>query len=237
MPTNNNQLYTVVKVEKITDDITTITFTDATGKRPSYIAGQYINVFFPDSGTPEGKAYTISSAPSENIFCLSVKGIGEFSYRLNSLKIGDTVLGSLPYGYFYSESTDAPLVMVAGGISVTPFRSMIIESLFKNPGRTLYLFLSARTADGLIFREEFNALAAKYPTLKVFYYVTRETSIDSSITKRRITCCEIISRTQASSDTEFMICGSISFTRDMWQGLKQQKVPEEMIYTEAFFSH
>ena len=39
------------------------------------------------------------------------------------------------------------------------------------------------------------------------------------------------------ADAEFMICGSISSIRDMWKGLRDLGIPEETIYTEAFFSH
>jgi ferredoxin-NADP reductase len=37
-------------------------------------------------------------------------------------------------------------------------------------------------------------------------------------------------------EQEFFICGSISFVRDMWKGLKLAGIPEENLYTEAFFA-
>jgi ferredoxin-NADP reductase len=35
--------------------------------------------------------------------------------------------------------------------------------------------------------------------------------------------------------TEILICGSIQFTRDVWKGLKNTGLSEDIIYTEAFF--
>src|SRR3989338_5642077 len=113
-------------------------------KIPEFPPGQYITVYFPELGTPEGKAYSISSAPGEDRFTITVRGIGEFSNRLVSMSIGDRVIAGEPYGYFYSESNETPLVMIAAGIGVAPFRSMIIENVRKNPNRKLFLFHSSR---------------------------------------------------------------------------------------------
>lgn len=208
-------------------------------KIPAYTAGQFITVYFPESGTPEGKAYSMSSAPIENFLNLTVKAMGEFSNRLCSLKVGDKVIGSLPYGYFYSELEDTNLIMIAAGIGVTPFRSIILNTLKNNPIRKMSLFYTARTYDDLIFKKEFDDLQKENKNFKVFYFITREKNNRSDIINQRIAITDLVGSSSARriADREFMICGSISFVGEIWKGLRSAEVPEEMIYTEAFFSH
>jgi len=216
---------------------------DGTGKAytPVFRAGQFINVYFPETGTPEGKAYSISSAPHEDILAITVKAVGEFSNKLHQLKVGDRLTASMPYGYFYTETETSELVMIAGGISIAPFRSMILDSLQKKPNRKLALFHSSRTYDESIFRDEFAVLEKRFPNLKVFRYVTRDKVANVGIIHERLKIEDIIGTTDKAKldihTREFLICGSINFVGELWKGLRKAGVPEDVIYTESFFSH
>jgi nitric oxide dioxygenase len=151
------------------------------------------------------------------------------------MKNGDTIEASLPYGYFYSESSTSSLVMVAGGMGVAPFRSMIMDSLAKNPTRKLSLFISNKKIEDSIFKNEFEKAQSSSEYLKVYNYLTQEDSVPQEAIKGRIPVEDIINQTKHMHDREFLICGSIPFVRDFWKGLKQTGLPEETIYTEAFF--
>ena len=229
--------YIVQRTERETDDVSTIYLWPEKEKRVAYIPGQFITVYLPESGTPQGKAYSISSAPCEHTIALSVQAMGEFSRHLTSLSPGDIVHGSLPYGYFYSESEDSDLVLIAAGIGIAPFRSQIIEMLSKNPRRNITLFYSAKTTKDIVFKKEFDRLESIYKTVRILYHITREKHVGQKMNLGRISGKKIMSVIGKKSTTEFFICGGISFTRDIWRDLRQQGVPEEMICTEAFFSH
>ncbi len=232
---------TYVVKEKIAESATVSTLKLALPdeKIPVYHSGQFITIYFPELHTPEGKAYSMSGAPHGDALVITVKAMGEFSRRLCALAVGDTVTASLPYGYFYSESEESTLVMIAGGIGVTPFRSMIEDSLAHNPARKLVLFYSSRTYDDLVFKKEFTDLQMKYENFKVLYFVTREKSPDPEIIHARMNMDDILGSGPHKNirGREFMICGSIPFVSDIWKGLRARGVPEETIYTEAFFSH
>ena len=79
----------VLRVTRETSDVVTIYFT-VPGVDFQYQAGQYITVFFEDSSTPAGKAYSLSSAPHESELSITVKKVGEYSGRLHALNAGDT---------------------------------------------------------------------------------------------------------------------------------------------------
>ncbi len=236
--TETKKAYVVENRTALTNAISTVTFELPDGSIPSYCPGQFINVYFPELGTPEGKAYSMSSAPSEGKMSITVRAIGKFSNRLCSLKEGDTLTASLPYGYFHSESEESHLIMLAGGIGVTPFRSMIAESLARDPSRKMTLFYSSRTNADLIFKKRFDELQEEHPHFDVHYFVTREKPISSSFGANRMTAENVLACLRGyRPDQEFLICGSIPFVSDMWKGLRAGGVPEEAIYTEAFFSH
>jgi len=236
--TETKKAYVVENRTALTSAISTITFELPDGSIPAYRPGQFINVYFPESGTPEGKAYSMSSAPSEGVMSITVRAIGQFSNRLCALKECDTLVASLPYGYFNSESEDSHLVMLAGGIGVTPFRSMIVESLHTDPSRKMSLFYSSRTNADLIFKKKFDELQEKHAHFEAHYFVTREKPRHDPVEAGRMTAEGVLKQLRGyRRNQEFLICGSIPFVSDMWKGLRAGGVPEEAIYTEAFFSH
>lgn len=227
--------YTVVEKVQEAPGVFTLKFTS--GETPPYVPGQFITVYFPELGTPEGKAYSISSAPDEGALAITVKQIGEFSNRLCSLEPGDTVEASAPCGYFFSESNTSTLVMLAAGIGISPFRSMMRGALKKNPARKLLLLCSSRAAADIIFRETLDGLQAAETAVRVEYFITREEPVPQGMVRGRMTPEAVIQAVGAAPDPEFFICGSIPFVRDLWRGLKWAGVSEDRLYTEAFFSH
>ncbi len=235
-------------VEKVTEapSVSTIKLVIDDGVKknivPPFHPGQFINVYFPELGTPEGKAYSISSSPLEKTLNITVKAMGQFSNKLCALEKGDMITASLPYGYFYSESDETSIVMIAGGIGIAPFRSMIFDAAARTPQRKLRLFCSYRAAADIIFRKELDALSAAAPCdFKVFYFVTREECRDPAVISGRMSVNDIIGNAKKGrkniAGREFFMCGSIQFVGSFWKALRKQGVLEEMMCTESFFSH
>lgn len=232
----NSVGYVVRAVSPEAPGVTTLHLTLANGSIPAYVPGQYITVYAPHLGTPEGKAYSASSSPEEATLNITVKDIGKFSHYLSTRKAGDEIAGSLPYGYFYSESDTTPLVMVAAGIGISPFRGMILHSVRKNQKRELFLFCSNRTTEDIVFKKELDELVAEYKNLHIKHCITRGEA-GPDMMRSRITARYILDALGKTKNPEFLLCGSISFVRDLWRDLKANSVPEECVYTEAFFSH
>ena len=224
--------YLVREKKRENYDTVTLSLTLQDGTVPPFLSGQFISVYFPELNTPEGKSYSISNPPGEKTFNITVKGIGEFSNRLCATLPGDNILGSLPYGFFFSEEDELDLVLIAGGIGVTPFRSTILHTRMHKPERRITLFQSARTAADLVFENELGNLA----TLATHYFVTKDVASHRNAIPRRIQPEDIIANCRPER-AEFFVCGSIPFVRDIWRGLKDQGIPEDRICTEAFFSH
>ncbi len=234
---NDIQRYVVADTCTEAPGIVTLSLTQNDNTVPSCAPGQFINVFFPETKTPEGKAYSISSAPNKKTLSITVRGIGEFSNRLCAMGPGDTVRASLPYGFFRPEREDSDVVMLAAGIGITPFRSIIHTAAQYRSKRRMTLLHTVRTAPDAIFRKEFETLRRQFPGLALSYFVTRQTETPSYATPRRMNADDVLPHIGTMANTEFLLCGSIPFTRDMWRALKQKGIPADAIYTEAFFSH
>ena len=231
-----NTRYIVREIIAEAPGVSTLQLSLANGSIPKYMPGQFITVYAPELGTPEGKAYSISSAPHEKTLNITVKDMGKFSHYLCSRKQGDELEGSLPYGYFFSESRTSMLALICGGIGIAPFRSMLLQAAHDTPRRTVALFCSNRTAQDIIFKKTLDELGEDNKNIKVFHFITREKA-DSPVINSRINAKIILESLGSAQPAEFLLCGSISFVRDLWRDLRAAGIPEENIYTEAFFSH
>ncbi len=228
--------YVVLKKTAEAPGVFTLTLALARGGIPHFIAGQFITVYFPGSGVAEGKAYSMSSDPKESSISITVRAIGEFSNRLCALHPQDSITASLPYGYFSSEDNNSELVLIAAGIGITPFRSIIRDALGKNPIRKIALFYTSETMADIVFKNELDELQASHQNFVVHYFITRESNVRAGMTNRRMCVDDILAEAKHFDKTEFLICGAIAFVRDFWRGLHAGGVPADAIYTEAFFS-
>ncbi len=130
-------------------------------------AGQHLNIRFsvPSGQKSSIRTYTISSAPSDGMYRLSVKREGPVSSVLHEdVKIGDTIEAQGPYGEFRPRSGGtAPSNFLAGGIGITPIIAMIRHAVYEGVRtrrmRPMLLFQAARTKKELAFSEELGKLS------------------------------------------------------------------------------
>ncbi len=231
---NNFVKYKVYNKTRLSSDVDCLSLLPVNKLKPDFLPGQFITVYYDDSKVVEGKAYSISSAPHEQYLNITVKKIGEFSNMLCGLRPGSVIRASLPYGFFYSEAEIAPMVMIAGGIGIAPFRSMITHNAKNSPARAMHLLYSARTLTDLIFKDHFDELVDRN-ILKANYFVTREPVKDNTIQPRRISAQDILTYSQKYKQPEYFLCGSIDFVRTLWKDMTRHGIVEEQIYTEGFY--
>lgn len=236
MDKESKRTYRVADKRTEAENITTLRLVPVEGERPNFISGQFITVYFPELGTAEGKAYSLSSAPHEEGFTITVKNIGTFSSKLSAMKIGDVLHASGPYGFFYSEEESTPLVLLAGGIGIAPFRSIVSDLLKKEPSRKIALYYSVPTHADAVFLDTFSSLANEHSNFTYAVHVTKGSLEGVHSRQGRISIDKVAHLHKDDMKTEYLMCGSIPFVRDMWKALRNYDIPEERLYTEAFFS-
>lgn len=140
-----------------------------------WIAGQYISVELPHDD-PDGKGtkrwFTISSAPYEKIIQITTR-VTESSFKrtLSQLDIGeDLQLLDSPHGTFVWQDGDRPLVFVAGGIGITPFRSVLKQRMHDKLPLNATVVYSSRSSD-MPFKNELQAWMEQDDGLKVHFSV------------------------------------------------------------------
>jgi ferredoxin-NADP reductase len=202
---------------------------------PVYIAGQCLTVELPGFMPPEGKSYSLSSAPHDGEFSITIKLMGTFSRTLLSKIPGDTLITSLPYGDFYPKCEKArPLSLIAGGIGISPCYSIVRSALDRGCARNIDLFYSNKTQRDIIFRLALDELQKNSSNFKTHYFITREEKVPPYMHQGRINASRL-REVSGAEDTDFFICGSNGFIRDMWRALRDNGVPSVHIYTEGFF--
>lgn len=148
----------------------------------TWTAGQYQTWVLKQAGETEAenqRFFTIASAPSEGEFHISTRvGPSVFKQALNALQPGDTIEAHGIEGDFTWEETGEPVVLVAAGIGVTPFRSILLER--SHPGKPLNATLLHYNRDDAIpFKDEFTALQATHPELTIKYIIGQSVTADS----------------------------------------------------------
>jgi len=149
----------------------------------TWLAGQYQTYVLRQAGDNKDdnqRFFTIAAAPSEGEIHISTRVTeSKFKQALNALHPGDTVEAHGIEGDFtWEDVSDTPVVLVAGGIGVTPYRSMLLERHAQ--GKPLSATLVYFTRDDAIpFRAEFDSLVAQHPELKIDYVIGEAISADS----------------------------------------------------------
>ncbi len=140
--------------------------------------GQYLEWTLGCSGSDSRgnrRYFTIASSPTEPELRMGVKFYSEasnFKNNLQKMKSGDTIIASQLAGDFVMpKDTTKKLVFIAGGIGITPFRSMIKYLLDKNEARSVILLYSNRTKADVAYQEIFDAAEQKLG-IKTIYSLT-----------------------------------------------------------------
>jgi nitric oxide dioxygenase len=235
MQKNNIREFILVDKKDEAENVTSLYFKPVDGLMFDYIPGQYVKIK-PSLPSGHGKSYTISSISSEEFVCITIKRKGEVSSAIIDLKIGDKLNFDGPYGHFFPEEDSKEIVMLAGGIGITPFYSIIKSKLKSKEQSKIVLFYSNKTLKQTVFFKDLNKLSENNPKLKIIYCLTGENNKNVLIKEYTRINSDIIKKYVDSLDNkDYYVCGSIGFVKDMWTLLKSIGILEESIFTETFY--
>jgi ferredoxin-NADP reductase len=142
-------------------------------------AGQHVDVrLTAEGGYQAQRSYSIASAPEDDNLVLTVERLddGEVSpYLVDELRPGDQIELRGPIGgYFVWEARlGGPLLLVAGGSGIAPFRAILRHHRAIGNTTPIRLLYSARTLADVIFREELMTMRTEGVT-DIRFTLTRE---------------------------------------------------------------
>jgi CDP-4-dehydro-6-deoxyglucose reductase len=141
----------------------------------AYTPGQFVSITEPLHGQEITRAYSVASPPNGNRFelCLNRVQEGVFSPHLFQLSPGDTVHVQGPLGYFVPRNPISDSVFIATGTGIAPIRSILEHLLKSDEEHQFTLLFGVRHQAGLLYREEFDALAARHPNFRFWPTLSR----------------------------------------------------------------
>jgi ferredoxin-NADP reductase len=202
----------------------------------AFTAGQFLTVRVQVDGKPIARCYSISSAPEASGFLeISVRCQGKVSGVMHAtLRPGSQLTIARPAGRFvYPKDDERPLVLLAGGIGITPLLSMLRHGLSAQPGRPIALLYSARTVADLAFADELLLLGRRHPQLAVHLLATRERP-EAPFLHGRIDGETIARLVPGAAEAITMICGPQAMIDALTKALHELGAPAGQVRSEAF---
>jgi len=137
----------------------------------SYRAGQFVDITLldPPETDAEGntRGFSISSAPNEDVIMITTR-LRDTAFKrvLRTMPIGTAVKIEGPFGDLRLHHAARPAVVLTGGIGITPFRSILIETI-RNGGLpyAVVVFYANRRPQDAAFLDELRELARQDPNL------------------------------------------------------------------------
>ncbi len=217
---------------------------------PSFRPGQFL-VFRIPSDYPKGyvlRNYSLSGAPDDSgQYRISVKrepaagpglpvGFGS-SYLHDSSAVGDVLMVDGPRGEFVlDEASDRPVVLLSGGVGLTPMVAMLHALVHRSTRRTLFLH-ACENGDVHALRDEVNGLVGQRPGVSAHYSYRLPSAEDRAA--QRFHSEGVITRARMQSllpldDYDFYLCGPPPFMQAMYQTLRGLGVAKDRIAYEFF---
>jgi ferredoxin-NADP reductase len=229
--------FTPVPVIAVLDEAPDIrTFRFARPDGFDFTAGQFLAVRVRIDGREHVRCYSISSAPEARGYLeISVKRQGLVSSTLHAtVRPGTQVHLKAPAGAFrYPSADDRPIVLLAGGVGITPLISMLRHAVQTEPQRSVTLVYSAQTEEQLAFRDEIRLLARRHPHLSVFFAASRGSGL-SDVYPGRIDDALLNAAIPDAAHTIAMICGPQPMIDRMRELLLARGMPPAQVRAEAF---
>lgn len=198
-------------------------------KQLIYQPAQFIYISFksPFLGD-ESHPFSISSAfPNE--LRLSVKNSGDYTSKLDSLKKGDEATLWGPYGKFYEKYLCEPekdAVMIAGGIGITPFLSLLQHEIKHPTKRKTTLFYGVKDRQSTDYVDEIKRYVDENPQIQIFVSYYEEEPLSLPFIKKRLT--------KEWRCLNYFLCGPIEMMKLFEKALKAKGVCNRNIVYEDF---
>jgi len=244
--------FKVARKQVESDEITSFYLTPADGTAAcEFEPGQYVSVtrFVDKLGVDQPRQYSLSDAPHGKWLRISVKredgredaAPGHVSNLLHAgVEEGTIVHVSAPMGDFtLDRKKTTPVVLMSGGVGVTPMTSMLSTLLADGSERSVTFVHACRNGRVHAFREWLDETTASHANVKrVVFYEAVDASDRQGIDydfEGRLDVTKIADRVIAP-DADYYICGPVPFMRAQRDALVALGVEPARIHTEVFGS-
>ncbi|WP_223544807.1 pyridoxamine 5'-phosphate oxidase family protein [Pseudomonas sp. A-B-19] len=238
----------VTRIEAQSHNIRSIYLEPADGAGlPLFQAGQHLPLRFNIDGEVHIRTYSLSSAPSDDFFRISVKRDGRVSTHLHEqVSVGDLLEARAPQGHFtVAPHERRPLVLLAAGVGITPLLSMLREVVYQGLRtrriRPTWFIQSSRTLADQPFRQELDRLledagdAVRVVRLLSQPEAEAMQGEDFDLSGRiDVALLKNLLPVEDYDQLDFVVCGPGSFTQALYDGLRELDIRDSRIHAETF---
>jgi uncharacterized protein len=228
---------------------------------PAFAPGQFLTFVVPiattadadtDDASPElvTRCYSLSDAPRPDRYRITVKRVGAprlhpdapagvvSTYFHDHVQVGTTLEVRAPSGQFVIDpDPTVPIVLIGGGIGITPLLSMLLWCLAEQPARRVTLFHGVRSGADHAFKTVVRELAAQHPNLDlhILYSAPEAGDIEGrDFTHRGVLTLDLITRAVPAGRHLYYVCGPAAMMELVVTGLAAAGVADDDIHFEAF---
>jgi len=231
---------------------------------PPFLPGQFLT-FRLDLPAAQGstaavvRCYSLSNAPNADAYRVTIKrapapvqaasslaaATGAVSHFFHDqVSVGSLLQVRAPAGRFYLDRGQAPVVLIAGGIGITPMLSMVNSAMQEQPEREVWLFYGVREAAEGVMLPQQQALAAKHPNFHLHLcFSGPPPTAEPREPRERATLkhhhhgridLRLLRSVLPLKPYHFYLCGPTALLVSLVPALEGWGVPDERIHFEAF---
>ncbi len=244
--------FTLREKVRESDDVASFHLVPKDGQSlPPYLPGQYltVRVSIPGMERPVVRSYSLSDVPRDDHYRLTIKRIASRSensqsasglvstYFHDRLAVGDCIEAKAPTGTFTIDVTqhDRPVVLIGGGIGLTPLVSMVNSIVAADSPRETWLLYGVRNDREHIMRTYLEAVTRVHPNIHLhIFYSQPSREIDDPSTHAGYIDLGAIQRLIPTNAYDFYVCGPPPMMDSVTRDLEAWGVPADRVRTEAF---
>ena len=246
MESEQKHIWKVMKVVPENRDTYSLFLEGSDEKMARRRAGQFVSVSIM---TPDGWSaphpFSIASAPEDSVLRLTIKKAGQFTSAIPDFKSGTGVRCMGPLGDFCKDIDAKPaIVMMAGGVGITPFLSVLRHFRNIKARNIVTLFWVNRTMEDVFATDEIQGMTRDL-NLRVIYCLSRADDVEGYYRqeypgvfyeKGRLSG-EILKRHGATREVSFYLCGPPPMMESVLAEIGSLNVDQGAIEKETFAWH
>ena len=250
---NGFRKFQIAKKIKECEDVFSFYLAAHDGKSlPAFKPGQYLTfqLDVPGRDKPLIRCYSLSDCHRPDFYRVTIKkalpppdqpdapvGLAS-SFFCETLREGDILNVKAPSGHFFLElNKPTPVVLISGGVGITPMLSMANAIAASGSKREVWFFFGARDGREHIQKEHLQRLANENENIRVHICYSRprpEDKLGPDYQHAERVSVELMKRLLPSNNFEYYLCGPGAFMKSITDALEQWGVPDSHVFFEAF---
>ncbi len=220
---------------------------------PLFLPGQFLT-FSLKTVSPDSESgtlircYSLSDEPHPGHYRISVKlaasppgtafapGRSSTHFHMN-VTVGDRLQVRAPSGHFYLGRHDHPVVLIGGGIGITPMLSMLNWCIAEQPKREVWLFYGVRSSRDLMAQAHLAAISRNHPQLQVrlcFSHPEVSDQLGENFHHHGRISVDLLRQQLPLKPYHYYLCGPTPMMQSLVPALDEWGVPDSSIHFEAF---